>query len=191
MIGSLKGTVLAKNKNPILLDVHDAGYTVHITETLRNALIPEQQLFLFIHSHIREDAFDLFGFLTEQELSYFELLLTVSGIGPKTALSVIDRGVNRIQKAITSSDVDFFTIIPRLGKKNAQKIIIELKSKLGGVGGLDLSLDTTETKELIDALTSMGFEKKDVVGAIKTIPSDVQILQMKIKYCLTQLGKRV
>lgn len=191
MIGSLKGAVLAKNKNPILLDVHDVGYTVHVTETLRVALKPNQELFLFIHSHIREDAFDLFGFLTEKELAYFELLLTVSGIGPKTALCIIERGVEQIQKAITSSDVDFFTVIPRLGKKNAQKIIIELKSKFGDGSMLDLSSDDSDTKEFMDALLAMGFQKKEIVDTIKTIPNDTHTSKDKIKYCLTRLGKRI
>lgn len=191
MIGSLKGTVLTKNKNPILLDVHDVGYTIHITETLRTALKPKQELFLFIHSHIREDAFDLFGFSSEQELGYFELLLTVSGIGPKTALSVIDRGVGHIQQAIMSSDVDFFTTIPRLGKKNAQKIIIELKSKFAGGSDLDFSSDSGETKELTDALVSMGFQKKEIVSAIKTLPEDATTMEAKIKHCLRYLGKRI
>jgi len=188
MIGALKGTILTANKNPIILFVHDVGYTVHITEAQRSTLKPNGELLLYIHSHIREDAFDLFGFSTEKELVFFELLLTVSGIGPKTALTIIDRGVKHIEKAIMSSDVDFFTTVPRLGKKNAQKIIIELSSKLGSLEELDLTFDTPHTKELIDALTSMGFAKKDVIDVVKHLPSDLS-LEGKIKEGIKLLGK--
>lgn len=191
MIGALNGTTVQIYKNPILLLVHDVGYNVYITETLRRTLAKDSKLFLFIHAHIREDAFDLFGFPDEKELQCFELLLTVSGIGPKTALTIMDRGVAAIEKAITSSDVDFFTTVPRLGTKNAQKIIIELRSKLGGIGMADLSGATGDTKELLDALVSMGFQKKEAGEIIKTIPSDITALETRLKYCLSRLGKRL
>ena len=120
----------------------------------------------------------------------FKLLLTVSGIGPKTALTIIDRGVPAVTGAVQKSDVDFFTTIPRLGKKNAQKIIIELKQKLGSITDLDLSEYTSsETKEILDALSSMGFARIEAIQVIKTLPSDLTTLEQKIRYCLKELGK--
>jgi len=190
MIGALKGTVFSKSINSIILFTGGVGYTVFVTNGFLEQTHTDTDVFLFIHSHIRDDAFDLFGFSTTQELHLFELLLTVSGVGPKTALSVLDKGASNIQQAVQSSDVDFFTTIPRLGKKNAQKIIIELKSKLGSVAELDLSdIGSGETKELLDALLSMGFIKSEALGSIKTLSSEATTLEQKIRACLKQLRK--
>lgn len=192
MIGALKGTVFSKSQNSVILFAGSVGYNVFVTNKFLEEIKTDKEVFLFIHSHIRDDAFDLFGFSTRQELSLFTLLLTVSGIGPKTALTVIDKEVENIEQAIRTSDVDFFVTVPRLGRKNAQKIIIELKQKLGSIVDLDLSgRDASETKELMDALSSMGFAKPEVLRSIKTLPPQMKLLEEKIRHCLKQLGKSV
>ncbi len=150
---------------------------------------PKGRQTLFIHSHIREDAFDLYGFTTEQELVLFELLLTVSGIGPKTALAVIDRGVAAVETAVRKSDVDFFTTVPRLGTKNAQKIIIELKSKLGSTKMLNLEGESGDTKQVIDALLSMGFDRHEIRETIKKFDTKDATIEQKIRHALKLLGK--
>lgn len=188
MIAQLTGTITRMHHNPIVLDVHDVGYAVYVPLRLLNAISIGQRLTVLIHAHIREDAFMLFGFSTEDELTLFELLLGVSGIGPKTALAVLDRGSSAIKHAIIASDVDFFTEVPRLGKKNAQKIIIELKSKLGSSSDLDLSDEAgTDTKQIIAALVSMGFDSKEAKEAVKKIPASGS-LEEKVKHALKTLG---
>jgi len=190
MIGALNGTVHTIKKNPILFFAGDVGYAVSITDSLAKKLTPGKKTFLYIHTHIREDAFDLFGFSSEEELALFELLLTVSGVGPKTALLVLNGGEEAIKHAVQTGNVDFFTSIPRLGKKNAQKIIIELKNKLGSIGELDLRDDhSEETDEMVDALVSMGFVKKEVLAIIKKIPSSETTVEQKLKSALKLLGK--
>ncbi len=190
MIGKLTGTIDSNSRNPLILDVHDVGYVIHIPlEYFKKLEIGKKHTF-FIHSHIREDAFDLYGFMTTSELALFELLITVSGVGPKTALLVMDHGADAIETAVRKSDVDFFTSIPRLGTKNAQKIIIELKSKLGSSKMLDLSDITNETKEAMDALASMGFEKTEIREAFKKLDEKDATLEQKIKKALKYLGKR-
>ena len=190
MIGALKGTLYSKSQNSIILFVGGVGYSVYVTNKFLEESKIESEAFLFTYSHIREDAFDLFGFPGKQELHMFKLLITVSGIGPKTALTIIDRGVRAITDAVQKSDVEFFTTIPRLGKKNAQKIIIELKQKLGSTADLDLSeYASSETKEILDGLSSMGFARNEAMQVIKTIPSNAITLEQKIRYCLTRLGK--
>lgn len=192
MIGALKGTVYSKSQQSLILFVGNVGYTVYTTQTLLNNTLVGNEIFLFIHTHIREDAFDLFGFSAQQELHLFELLLTVSGIGPKTALAVMEKGTGQIQTAVQASDVDFFTSVPRLGRKNAQKIIIELKTTLGGIQDLDMTaLQTEETKELMDALLSMGFQKSEIRNALAAIPSGIHTtIEEKIRACLKQLNKK-
>lgn len=190
MIGALKGTVLAKNRNPLILMVGDVGYAVSVPQQLWNELHLGDKVLLYVYTYVREDALNLYGFNTPQDLELFELLQTVSGIGPRTAITIIDRGASAIQKAVAGGDVEFFTTIPRLGKKNAQKIIIELKNKLGAGGELDLSGEaTSETKEIIEALLSMGFGRQEAIGAIKNLDASDATLAQKIKHALKLLAK--
>ena len=188
MIGALVGTVFRARRNPLILMVGGVGYAVSVPGQLLQKTKPDDKLTLYTQTYAREDALALFGFASEEELELFELLQTVPGIGPRTALLVIDRGSAAIKHAVTSGDVDFFTTVPRLGRKNAQKIIIELKSKLGSLGELDLSDNVGETKEIIDALTDMGFKRKEIIEVVKKLnPEDT--LAVKVKTALKMLGK--
>lgn len=137
-----------------------------MTASTRQRLVSSDSCALYIHSHIKEDAFDLYGFLTEEERTLFLKLIDVDGVGPKTALAVMDKGVTAIISAVQTADVSFFQSVPRVGKKSAQKIIIELKGKLGGEE-LNLVEPTGVAKEVIEALVSLGFsetESKKVTG---------------------------
>jgi holliday junction DNA helicase RuvA len=190
MIGQLTGTITTTRRNPLIIDVHGVGYLVHVTEKLLSSLPSGTQSTIYIHTHVREEALDLYGFANEQELALFALLLTVSGIGPKTALLVADRGAEPIYRAVRDADVDFFTSIPRLGRKNAQKIIIELKNKLKDAKELDLSGSTsTNTKQLTEALLSMGFKRHEVAHALETIDLSVGTMENHMRTLLKLLGK--
>jgi Holliday junction DNA helicase RuvA len=183
MIGRLTGIIESNKTNPLIIDVVGVGYLVHVPERLLTEIKPGKPHTLFIHSHIREDAFDLYGFAGQKDLAFFELLLTVSGVGPKTALLVIDHGVDAVGSAVARGDVEFFTSIPRLGTKNAQKIIIELKGKL------DLTESSGETKQLSDALSGMGFDKHEIREAIKRLDAKDISLEQKIKHALRLLAR--
>ncbi len=189
MIGFLTGTIKSKSTEQIILLVGGVGYLVTLVPSKLNSLKLSQTLELFIYPHIREDSFDLYGFSTSEELELFKLVLTVSGIGPKTALLVIDRSVEQVELAIKNADADFFTLIPRLGRKNAQKIIIELKNKLGGLKELNLSQESEESNQAIEALRSMGYSRQEALKAIQQVPLTEQTLEQKIGYALRQLGK--
>ena len=189
MIGRLTGIVATTHKIPLIIDVNGVGYAVHVPQSEEKKLHFNDRVTIHIHTHVREDALDLYGFGSEEDLALFELLLTVSGIGPKTGLSIIERGARAIKKAVTSADTEFFTTIPRLGKKNAQKIIIELKNKLGGLTDLDLSESGgSETKELVSALTGMGFDRGDVIDVIGQLKPEDSI-ENKLRSALKLLGK--
>lgn len=190
MIGALTGTIFTTQKNPIIVFVGGIGYAVNVGERLLTTLKKDEKKTFFIHTHVRDDALDLFGFVSEEEHGLFTLLLSVSGIGPKTALATVDRGVDAVRRAVVSSDVDFFTTIPRLGKKNAQKIIIELKSKLGSSKELDLASDSSgDTKEIIDALLSMGFIRHEILEVLKKLSPRAESIEDKIREALRYLGK--
>lgn len=191
MIGALHGIVETLRENPLLLMVGGVGYRVAVPEHTQGDIQHGQPVTLYTHTHVREDALDLYGFLTKEELSLFQLLISVSGIGPRTALAVVDRGVTLIRRAIATADVSFFTTIPRLGKKNAQKIIIELKTKLGSLEELDLTAgDTGQTRDILEALESMGFGKTEAIEAIKQIKSSDESVEEKVRLALRHLSKR-
>ncbi len=190
MIGFLSGIIREKYSHSVILDVHGVGYIVHVPDRYVSRLRANDPGQLYIHTHVREDSLDLYGFSTKEELALFELLLTVSGIGPKTGLTIIDRGVSAIHHAVSKADVDFFTTIPRLGKKNAQKIIIELKNKLGSLQDLDLNEENGETQEVMEALLSMGFARGEVVGAIKKLTNTEITVEQKIRKALQLMGRQ-
>lgn len=190
MIGLLTGTIVSTKRNPLILQTGGVGYLVHVPDTLITKLTGEKNAVLYIHTHVREDTLDLYGFLLEEDLLLFQQLLTVSGIGPKTALLVMNHGVGNIEQAIRNGDVDFFTTIPRLGKKNAQKIIIELKNKLGSLKDLDLTEDSDkDSNDIADALVNMGFRKNEIITIVKKLDLKEGSLEQKIRMTLKYLGK--
>ncbi len=191
MIGYLTGTIIHKSAEQIILLTGGVGYLVTVPQNYLNLLKISGQTELFIYPHIREDAFALYGFFTPDELELFKLMLTVSGIGPKTALLVLDKGVDLVEQAIKKADTDFFTTVPRLGHKNAQKIIIELKNKLGGLKELDLTAENEESTQAIEALVNLGYSKQEAVKSIEAVPNSEKTLEQKITYALRNLGKKL
>lgn len=191
MIGMLKGILAVRNDPYIILDVHGVGYKVYVTSQLFPSLTLGQELTVFTHTHVKEDALELFGFPTAEDLRLFELLINVNGIGPKTAVGVFSVG-NRseIVGAIAQANVDFFTGVPRLGKKNAQKIIIELKNKIGGKEELNLAEESDDlVLETLAALQGIGFSEREARLALKAIEGKGENVQDKVRLALKQLGK--
>jgi len=196
MIGSLHGIVELLDRPYIILQVGGVGYKVLITNDVFSKIKLGEKLKLFTYTHVKEDALDLFGFEELEDLKLFENFLTVPGIGPKTAMNVFSfhkRG--DIVNAILNGDVSTFTSVPRLGTKNAQKIIIELKSKIGSIKDLDLSgKDLIEQTEVINALKNFGFTTQEAHKAIKDIKKDPSAssgqatTEMRIKLALKYLG---
>lgn len=167
------------------------GYKVFVPIDIITPVAPNSPISLFTHTHVKEDALDLYGFPTQEDLAMFELFLGVSGIGPKTALNIFSNGkLPKIKEAIVKGDVEFFMTVPRLGRKNAQKIIIELRSKLGSLGELDLAAEGGETKEIIDALKTFGFSQGEAKEAIKSIKDIKGDTSAKIRQALKYLGKK-
>ena len=186
MIAKLTGKPERLTPDSIIVDVNGVGYKVSVGADV--PLGPEATS-LFIHTHVREDSFDLYGFKTREELQLFKLVINISGIGPRTGMLVLNHGVEAVTSAVTKADVDFFTGIPRLGKKNAQKIIIELKPKLGDLIALDLTGESLETKDAITALASLGFKPREVREALRQTSNFGDDLDTKIKAALKYLGK--
>lgn len=191
MIGLVKGTVEIKDSPHIVVDVNGIGYRILVSNNIFSKLVVGEKTKLYTHTHVREDALDLYGFPTIEELKLFESLIGVSGVGPKTAISVFSiGGKDEIAQAIIKGDVSFFTEVPRLGKKNAQKIIIELKNKLGSLEDLDLSgSDLEENREVIAVLKNLGFTPQEAKEALKNIGEKDLSIEEKVRIALKHLGK--
>lgn len=191
MIGFLKGRALFRDDPYIYVDVNGVGYKVLATrEVLTASADPDKELFIYTYTHVREDALELFGFMHVEDLKLFEKFIGISGIGPKTAIQIFSIGKRgEIIDAIISGNVNYFTAVPRLGKKNAQKIILELKGKFVR-GESDLSfMDSTDgNDEVIAALKTMGFTPAEINATLKNIPANESV-DNKLKHALKNLGK--
>lgn len=191
MIGYLQGTVIFKDSHILLINVGGVGYKVFTPLSVITSINLNDKLSVFTFTHVKDDAIELYGFPTQKDLLFFELLLGVSGVGPKTALSVFGRGkLSQIKEAVVKGDVDFFMAVPRLGRKNAQKIIIELRPKLGSLAELDLTVEGSESKELIDALKSLGYDREEAKEAYKSIKDLEGTTEQKLRQALKALGKK-
>lgn len=191
MIGFLRGEVFFKEGSFIILDVKGVGYKILAASDVLSKANKGISLELFIYTHVREDNISLFGFLEPSDLKLFENLISVSGIGPKTAMNIFSVGTRKeITNAVIQGDVDFFTSVPRLGRKNAQKIIIELKNKFDSTSEIDLSgSDMSGSEEVVFALRSFGFTSKEIRDAIRQVKKDGQKVTETIKLALKYLGK--
>ena len=179
MIAFLRGTLLEKHPNQVIVDTGGVGYDVIIPVSTFSAL-PDAgaEVRLRIHTHVREDALSLFGFLTPEEKGIFEKLISVSGIGPKLAITVLS-GLNTadLVTAIRNSQVDHLVRIPGVGKKTAERIVLELKDKLEGIG-IPASAGTAATRtaapaldaieqDVLSALANLGCNRASAEGAVR------------------------
>lgn len=181
MIAYLFGKVVLEKPGFIILDVDGVGYKIQTTATIETGNKYE----LFIHEHIREDCNDLYGFKTFDELELFEKLISVSGVGPKAGMAIMESSkVEQIINAIISDDVSFFLTVSGIGKKVAAKIIIDLKSKLSGISGSNVVGKMNDSGDIIDALISLGYKKHEITNKLHSIPSNIKTSEEKIRWFL-------
>ncbi|MFA5157582.1 MAG: Holliday junction branch migration protein RuvA [Patescibacteria group bacterium] len=186
MIGYLKGVV--KNFHPgfIILDVSGVGYNVRVSPQV-TFLEDMKECELFIHHHIKEDISDLYGFLTYQELELFEKLLSVNGVGPKAAMTIIGMApADKIFDAIISEDSNFFQSAPGIGKKVAIKIILDLKSKISNLK-YSGNIGEGKNQDVYDGLETLGYKKQEIDKIIGKLPKDLDSSEDKIRWCLKHL----
>lgn len=187
MIGSINGKIIFKNLKYIIVDVSGVGYKISVSlETLSENRKIGDEIFLWIHTIVREDALDLYGFADPKELEFFEMLISVSGIGPKSALAILGiASMETLKKAIGTSDTSYLTKISGIGRKTAEKIVIELRDKMGEENK-DISLQGE--MDALEALKALGYSQNEARDALKqTISKDIN---SKIKEALKILGSK-
>ena len=187
MISFLQGRLFEKSKNSITVLVGGVWYKVYTTVKVLE-LETNSQLNLYCYSHIREDQFTIFGFLHKKEMDLFENLISVSGVGPKTALAIISTlGFDKTIYSIQTADVGALQSVSGLGKKGAQKIVVDLQNKIGKVDELDLSI-SKESEDIVLALISLGFKQSDINLVVKDVDKGLSV-EDQIKFALKMLKK--
>ena len=192
MIGKLTGTLLEKNPPQILLDCHGVGYEVDVPmSTFYNLPATGENVALLTHFVVREDAQILYGFGTAPEREAFRQLIKISGVGPRTALSVLSgMSVTDLAQAVSAQESGRIVKVPGIGKKTAERLLLELKGKLGA----DLNLPGAgqvmgdAQGDIHQALVALGYSDKDATAALKALPKDVGVTD-GIKLALKALAK--
>ena len=200
MIGYVRGIVTHLFKESCYVYVHGVGYRVYVPTTTRQQLIEGQEATLFTYLNVREDAMQLYGFWTEDEYELFILLISVSGIGPKVGLGILSGMTPEAFKlAVINGQVQQLTKLPGIGKKSAERLVLELKDKLAKM--TQISVETPAaiqpigvthsgpSGEAIEALVSLGYAQKDVEALVESLNDGTKDVSALIKACLVELGK--
>ncbi|MBI3369731.1 MAG: Holliday junction branch migration protein RuvA [Burkholderiales bacterium] len=191
MIGRLTGTLAEKTPPQVLLDVNGVGYELDVPmSSFYNLPALGERVTLLTHFVVREDAQQLFGFLTHDERATFRLLIRISGVGPRTALSILSGlSVAELAQAVTQQQAGRLVKVPGIGKKTAERLLLELKGKLGpelGAGGATVVSDAQG--DIVQALMALGYNEREAAAALKSLPPDVGVSD-GIKLALKALSR--
>jgi len=189
MIGRLSGVIAEKTPPQVLIDVAGVGYEVDVPmSTFFNLGQLGERAVLLTHLTVREDAHQLFGFLTHEERATFRLLIKISGVGPKMALGLLSGlSVAELAQAVSRQEAGRLTKVPGIGKKTAERLLLELKGKLGPDLALPATLANDAQADILQALIALGYSEKDAAAALKALPADVGVSE-GIKLALKKLS---
>lgn len=190
MISSLRGKINKIWGNACEIEVNGVGYYLWVGNAFIKKHCEGEDVKVQTYMAVSENDISLFGFENWDEVNLFKMLISVSGVGPKTGAQILgDCNAVDIIKAIGDADVEFFQKIKGIGKKTAQRIIIDLKSKIGGLGELDLKKENEVVEDdLFASLKQLGFDKKEIEKVINKMPGDYNELEEKLSWCLRNLG---
>lgn len=191
MIARLEGTIVYSNDKFLIIDVSGVGYKLYVTtESLTSSSLGDHASF-WVYTSVRENSIDLYGFKDTEEMAFFELLLDVSGIGPKSALSILTIApIDTLKRAIATGDMGYLNKVSGIGRKTAEKIIVELRDKLKDYKSNDGPGLLRDESDIIEALKSLGYSQNEARDALKQVPSTTVGTNARIKEALQVLGKR-
>lgn len=189
MIAEIQGRIASVKANSVVVMVGGIGYQVLISAYTAGKIVLEEEAHFYTYTHVREDALQLFGFLDPTELEMFELLISISGVGPKVGLSILAiADPKTIRTAVVNRDPSILTNVSGVGKKTAERIIIELQNKVSNID-IHESGAALAGQEALEALTSLGYSVSQAREALKAVPEDVTDISTRIRKALQQLGK--
>ncbi|MFA5000105.1 MAG: Holliday junction branch migration protein RuvA [Patescibacteria group bacterium] len=193
MISFLRGQIIHKTNNYFILEASNIGYQVFAGENFLADLKLGATLEVFTHHRVREEASDLYGFKTAADLELFELLLTVSGVGPKSALGVLAiASADDVKETIIRGDAALLTKVSGIGKKTAERLVLELKNKIirTGAAGAVLNSAVTLGSDEIDALIALGYSLADAREALNAIGPEIEDSGERVKAALKKIGRK-
>jgi len=193
MISYLRGRIINKSLNYAILEVAGVGYQVYAGENFLNELKVGAEVEVYTHHQVREEVSDLYGFKTMEDLELFTLLLSVSGVGPKSALGVISMAsANDIKEAIIRGDANLLTKVSGIGKKTAERVVLELKTKILRSGGVTTTINSSSLigSDEIDALMSLGYTLNDARSALNLIDPALTDSGERVKAALKKMAKK-
>ncbi|MBP6879992.1 MAG: Holliday junction branch migration protein RuvA [Candidatus Pacebacteria bacterium] len=193
MIARIEGKIITVSDKSLIVDVHGVGFRLYVPiDTIaRNSERAGESISLLTHLNVKEDALDLYGFETGDELRFFEMLISVSGVGPKSALSIVSIGaIDSLKKAIGSGDTGYLTKVSGIGKKTAERIVIELRDKLALLGHTAEYGELSGETDVVAVLEELGYSREDARGALKQISENTTGTSARVKEALKILGQK-
>ena len=190
MIGYLRGSIVGKKTDRIILDVQGVGYEVIIPSSAYSKIPENGSVTFHIHTHVREDSFQLFGFLTSAQKELFQMLLTVSGVGPKVAMTVVsETSPSELSQIVLTNNLQRLTSIQGIGKKTAERLILELKEKIQKLSSVvvasDMPLEPDQFRDLVSALSNLGYKQMEIDRALSYLKPKMNV-QTKFEDLLKQ-----
>lgn len=193
MIAYLEGKIIKKGKDFVVVKTSGVGYKVFVNSALLSVLIIGEVVELFVYHHITEQSSSLFGLKSEEEQEFFEMVLSVSGIGPKTALNVLaSASIYEIKNSIASGDPSLLNKVSGIGPKTAERVVLELRNKIGHIEinrSKESSVNGFASGDEIDALISLGYSMTQARDALRSIDKDIKGDGERIKEALKKLSK--
>ena len=189
MIGSIRGKILLKTDKFLIVETAGVGYKISVSpDVLSKAGKMGGEISFWIHTHVREDILDLYGFLDRQELEFFEMLIGISGIGPKGALSILGiTTLETLRKAISTGDTGYLTKVSGIGRKTAEKIVIELRDKIASNASEKGGTSLQGELDALEALKSLGYSQNEAREVLKKVSPEANT-NAKIREALKILG---
>lgn len=192
MIGYLTGKIISSKPTQILLDVNGVGYLVNISISTFEKISDKDTVSLFIHTSVKEDSITLFGFYSQSEKEMFELLISISGIGPKVSLGILSGiAVDDLKDAIANGNVSRLIAIPGIGRKTAERVVLELRNKVDTIKSDGMIKETSAKEEAISALSTLGYQRQVAEKAVRDLLSENPnySLEELIRKALAELNK--
>ncbi|HPN96176.1 MAG TPA: Holliday junction branch migration protein RuvA [Candidatus Moranbacteria bacterium] len=194
MIAKLRGKIEYLRDNYAVLDVNNIGYKVYLSVytfgKVAGLSSSKEPVEFFIHTYVREDTLALYGFLSPEELDMFELLISISGIGPKAGMGILSIAAPKtIRTAILNEDPSILTRVSGIGKKTAERVILELRNKVADMTSGEKE-EVISDSDAVEALMTMGYSVTEARDALKSVPADIKDLGARIKMALKNLGKK-
>ena len=190
MIAHLKGKIIIRAESSVVLDVGGVGYALTVTPAVAAGFDLDQEASLYVYTHVREQALELYGFVSPTEKELFTLLICVSGIGPKAAMAILSvTDTATLCAAIVGEDASILTQVSGIGSKTAGRVVLELKNKVAHLQTDKSDRNTTVDLDVVEALRTMGYTNREARNALEAIDAKTQGVENKIRAALKILAK--